>query len=216
MTINGFKNSNLVTQKIFDLIFEGKVKSGTKLPSAGAISKDNQISITSTREALQNLERIGLLQILHGKGIYVTQGGPIIEEILEARKIMECTNVKIAARKISDADLNKLESFIKAMDAAIDDGNLRSFIEADHEFHMAIAEAVGNRFLFKAFKNTKSLLLYQQSIVNRYPDNPKVAIKRHKKILKALGKRYPDSAQLAMSQHLDEAIRVWKKGIPVH
>jgi len=217
MTINGSKNSKIVAQKIFDILFKGKVKSGAKLPSAEVISKENQISITSTREALQNLERIGLLQILHGKGIYVTQGGPIIEEMLEARKIMECINVKIAARRVRDADLNKFESFIKAMEAAIDDENLRSFIEADHAFHMAIAKAVGNRFIFKAFENTQSLLFYQQSTVNRYPGNPKVAIKQHKNIFKALVKRDPDSAQLAMCQHLDEAIRVWKKeGIPVY
>jgi GntR family transcriptional repressor for pyruvate dehydrogenase complex len=143
----------------------------------------------------------------------VTEGGPIVEEILDARKMLECHNVEMAAKKIDTAGLDQLRELVNDMDRALSDGDLRLFSEMDHGFHVAIAKVAGNRFLFKVFENTKSLLFYQQLQVNRYPGNPQVAIKQHKKILEAFAKRDAANARKAMAEHLNEALRVWKKAI---
>lgn len=211
--MNNQKPSYLVMQNVLDLIFSGKIEPGEKLPSAESISRQAGVSIASAREALQNLEAIGLLDIVHGRGIYVTEGGPIIEEILDARSMLECHNVEMAARKINKASLERLHGLVDDMERALSNGDFRLFSEIDHGFHVAIAKIAGNRFLFKVFENTKSLLFYQQLQVNFYPGNPEVAIKQHRKMLDALAKRDPIKAREAMAEHLKEALRVWKKAI---
>jgi GntR family transcriptional repressor for pyruvate dehydrogenase complex len=196
-----------------DQIFRGKIRPGDKLPSAESMSRKTGVSIISAREGLKNLEAIGLVKILHGKGIFVTDGGPVIEEMLEARKTLECHNVEMATRKITDKDLGGLEYLIGLMDESIRIGDIRSFSEIDHEFHMMIGKVSGNRFLFKLFETTKNLLFYQQTMVNRYPGNPEVAIRHHKRIFEALKQGDAASARAAMSEHLDEALRVFKKSV---
>lgn len=211
--IQSIKSSDLVANKIFDLIFTGKIESGDKLPSADNIAKENGVSIISVREALQNLQTIGLIRILHGKGIFATEGGPIIEEVLEARKILECQNVMSAAKEITDSELKQLEYFMKEMGECIPKGDWRSYSEYDHDFHLLIARIAGNRILFKVYENIKVLLFYQQSAVNEYPGNMEVSSKQHKKIFRALKNRDPGTARVRMAQHLDEALKVWKQAI---
>jgi len=207
----GSRIGNVVAERLLDMIFRQKIEAGSKLPSAETISKVTGVSIVSTREAIKNLESIGLVEIKHGKGIFVTSGGPIVDEILEARKVMECQNAEMAASKIEDWEVESLRSLLMAMYEEIAIKDDRAFINLDHEFHLIIARAAGNRFLYRAFCNARSLLLYQQSQVNSYPGNIEVAAGQHKQIIEALAQRSPQGARLAMSIHLDEAMRVWKE-----
>jgi DNA-binding FadR family transcriptional regulator len=213
--VNNLKPGDLVTHYILDLIFRGKATPGDKLPSAENISKQTGVSIISAREALKNLEAIGLVKITHGKGIHVTEGGPILEEMLQARKMLECHNAETAALKVCEKDLRNLRNLITDMDADLAADDTRSFSERDHEFHMIIARVSGNRFLLKAFENTKNILFYQQSLVNKYPGNPEISTRQHKEIVAALAKRDAVSARLFMSEHLDEALRILKKSIEI-
>lgn len=211
--VQSIKSGELVTIKIFDLLITGKIKSGDKLPSAENISKEYGVSIISTREALQSLQAIGLVRILHGKGIYATEGGTFIEEALEARKTLECHNVRAAAEKVTDSQLQQFESLIEKMDACIANRDFRAYSDYDHEFHLLIAKSAGNRILFKVYENIKVLLYYQQSAVNEYPGNMDVSSKQHKNILKAIKDQDPELARSRMAEHLDEALKVWKQAI---
>jgi GntR family transcriptional regulator, transcriptional repressor for pyruvate dehydrogenase complex len=211
--INNMKSGDLVTQHILDLMFRGTVKPGDKLPSAESISKQIGVSIISAREALKNLEAIGLVTIEHGKGIHVTEGGPILEEMLQARKMLECHNVEMAAVQIDEDGLRKLMDMARDMEKAAASGNTKLFSEIDHDFHMTIAKISGNRFLFKVFENTKNILFYQQTMVNKYPGNPEVSITQHRNILNSLAKKDGAAARKFMAQHLDEALRVLKRSI---
>ncbi len=205
------KTGNVVAERLLDMIFRQKTEAGSKLPSAETIAKVTGVSIISAREAIKNLESIGLVEIKHGKGIFVTSGGPIVDEILEARKVMECQNAEMAASKVQDTQIEVLRSLLNAMDDEVASNNDRSFIALDHEFHLIIAQAAGNRFLYKGFCNAKSLLLYQQSQINKYPGNLEVAARQHKQIVEAIAQKSPTGARLAMSVHLDEAMRIWKE-----
>jgi len=207
-----FKNNNLVSREILDLILEGEIKPGEKLPSAGYIAKKTGVSIVTARESIKKLETIGLITILHGRGIYLTEGKCVIEDLLEARKFFECHNVMMAAQKITDSQLKKLDGLIKGMDEDIKNSNISSFSEMDHEFHVLIAKFNGNRILFKAFENIRNLLLYQQLTINqRYSGMLEKSAFYHKSIFNALINRDSASARSLMAQHLDEVLDMWKK-----
>ncbi len=50
---------------------EGKYQNGDRLPSITALAEEFDVSVSSMREALSKLEAIDLVQIIHGKGMFV-------------------------------------------------------------------------------------------------------------------------------------------------
>ena len=202
-----------VYENIFDSICKGNLQSGDKLPSAQKISRDLSLSIVSVREAIQGLAAIGFLEIIHGKGIFVTKGDSILDEIFEARKVMECMNVELAVKKISTEQIEILKGETNKMETALNNGDLKLFREGDHTFHSIIAEASKNRFVRKAYENTKNFIFSQISTVHEYPGNPDMACLHHRKILNALEKKDAAQARKEMQVHLDMAHEVALKVI---
>ncbi|MEN6438067.1 MAG: FCD domain-containing protein [Syntrophobacter sp.] len=211
--MNHLKSGYTVYKSIFDWIFQGKIQSGDKLPSATKISEDLSVSVGSVREALQNLATIGFLDIVHGKGIFVTQGESLITEIFEARKILECMNVEMAARKITADHLNGLKREMERMEIILRSGNIRPFTDHDYNFHAIISEACGNRFIRKAYENTSNFTFYHLATVHAYPGNPDMSCEHHRRIVDALEKGDGARARREMHIHLDTAQKIALKVI---
>jgi GntR family transcriptional repressor for pyruvate dehydrogenase complex len=211
MNIRSRKSGDIITKNLLNLISRGTIKPGDKLPSIENLAKRFETSVISAREALQALEAIGLVKIQHGRGIFITNGGPIIVELLEARKTIESYNSMMAAQNISDSELKKLEDLLQMMTEDLRIGDTDSFSERDYEFHLLIGKASGNRILFKALENIRGLLYYQQSTINRFPGILESSNSRHWEIFHAIKKRDSDSSSSIMAQHIDEIIESWKK-----
>lgn len=203
----------MVMKNVLDLILTGTLKPGEKLPAAAQIAKDNDVSITCAREALQQLEAMGLLEIEHGRGIFVTSGNPIHEDILNARKALEYSTIKFAAINITSDEIELLDNLLDRMDKMASNEDLISFVECDHLFHLTIAKAAKNRILSRIMENVKDIFYYQQTLINAYPGNMKNAVQHHKLILDALKKRDSDLALYWMTDHLEGAYKVWSEVI---
>jgi len=163
------KSSDLVIRNLLDLAVKGRIRPGDKLPSTRSLAKQMGVSIVSAREAVQSLATIGLLEISHGRGIFLTEGAPVIEELLEARKVIESYNAMMAARNDDDSALALMKDLLEEMNKNIESGDIDAYSEADYEFHLLIGKAACNRILFKTLENVKDLLRYQQSVINRAP-----------------------------------------------
>ena len=64
------RSSDVVIEFVLDLIIKGEVKPGDKLPSTENLARKIGTSVLSTREAVQNLASVGLVEISHGRGIF--------------------------------------------------------------------------------------------------------------------------------------------------
>lgn len=198
---------------LLDLIMKGEVKPGDKLLSTENLAKKIGTSVISAREAVQSLSAVGLVEISHGRGIFMTEGTPVIEELLEARKIIESHNAMMAAENIDPGGLKNIEDLLAEMDKDIERGDIDSFSEMDYEFHLAIGKAAGNRILLKVLENIKDLLRYQQSTINSLPDILQSSSVRHREILNAIRVGDPNLAAQVMTQHITEVIESWKKHV---
>ncbi len=207
------RSSDAVIKFLLDLIMKGEVKPGDKLPSTENLAKKIGTSVISAREAVQNLSAVGLVEISHGRGIFMTEGAPVIEELLEARKIIESRNAMMAAQYIDADGLKKIEDLLAEMDKDIERGDIDSFSEMDYEFHLSIGKAAGNRILLKVLENIKDLLRYQQSRINSLPNIIRSSSLRHREILGAIQKGDPDLAAQVMTKHITEVIEAWKKHV---
>ena len=79
---------NLV-RTILDLIFQGKLAAGERLPSIEKMTREYGMSAVSVREAIQKLSLMGLVHIRQGGGTFLDRNIPSIIDILDARKYVE-------------------------------------------------------------------------------------------------------------------------------
>lgn len=207
------RSSDVVVKRLLELIMKGEITPGDKLPATENLAKTMGTSVISAREAMKNLEVIGIVEISHGRGIFLTRGAPVMEELLEARKVIESYSAVAAAQKKDACAIGRIEQLLREMDRASAEGDIDSYSEMDYEFHLAIGKAAGNRIMFKMLENIRELLRYQQTTVNRIPDIMHTSSVRHHEIFKAIAKGDGAKAGSIMEKHLSEVIDSWKKHI---
>lgn len=154
--------SEQVAEELARRIIGGNWSPGEALPSARQLAVDFGVSALTVREAIQSLKGRGLVESRHGSGTYVTgplHGDPVVpwmltpreaaefRELSEARHLIEGIVIGLAADRRTPDDLQRLEKALMEMhDARTDAGR---FLEADLDFHIALADAAHNRILLR-------------------------------------------------------------------
>lgn len=164
MKISSQKIYEQIANDLIDQIDEGKLQEGERLPSIQALSKTYGVSNASMREALNALRMIGLIEIKHGYGTFVKQKHPLlfdfndqtltqkrVKDILELREAVEVKTASLASIRRTNADLEEMQHALSEMARAIK--NDTSGEEADLKFHLAIARASGNQYLYDLLNN---------------------------------------------------------------
>src|SRR5665647_997009 len=213
-----------VVKQIQTLINQGQLKVGDRLPSERELSYKLGVSRPSLREAMRILESLGILTVKSGSGSYlnsvlittddIEQLEERVEkysylELVEARKILECEIVFLAAKNATAADLEAIDETYKKMELSKNDEN--AFILADYAFHMAIAKASKNRVLKEMLKTTRKLLMEVNIAVLKAPKQIEIVMDVHRKILDDLLVRNGDKARANMLEHLENIGEVVKR-----
>ena len=150
-----------IAARLIDLITERQLKAGDRLPPERELAASMGVSRSSLREALRALAMLGVAEMRHGDGTYLTSleadalMRPVglvlalsdsgLEELFEARKLVEPGLAALAATRISDADAAELRRCAEASAAAQEDAE--AFMFADIELHAKIARAASNAVL---------------------------------------------------------------------
>ena len=147
--------------KIKAMIVSGELLPGSRLPKEADLAERLGLSRSSLREAVKALSLIRVLDVRQGDGTYVTSLEPhlllealgfVVEfhqndtvlDFLELRRILEPAATAMAARVMSDADIEDLR---RIFDRLGDDPTLDELIANDLEFHQRIAAGSGNAVL---------------------------------------------------------------------
>jgi GntR family transcriptional regulator, transcriptional repressor for pyruvate dehydrogenase complex len=163
-----------VAEELRRQIVGGEKKEGDRLPGNRELAAAFGVSLGSVREAISTLSSEGLIETRAGRGTFVARGvktkpdGALanpatnvlqrkqVEELIEAREILELQLVGLAAQRASESQIERLRAIVERMDRAV--SNPARYSEADVEFHLAMAEAAGNRVLYDAMANIRSWL----------------------------------------------------------
>jgi GntR family transcriptional regulator, transcriptional repressor for pyruvate dehydrogenase complex len=129
-------------------------------------------------------------------------------EILEFRKIIEVESIKLAAQRISDEELEKLDEIMKSMFENKYDP--KKFAKEDAYFHEVLVRGAKNSVLMKVNKIIEELLLSNQILIQEMI-GPTLALKYHPMILDAVKKRDSILASKAMEEHIEVTIVEVKK-----
>lgn len=221
-----------VIEQIKEMIITGTFKKGDKLPSEREMAESLQVSRTSIREALRELEIMGLIESRQGEGNFIKNSfentllKPLStifllkesnsDEILELRNIIERGSVVLAAERITDEELAEMELlFDESLKSDLKD----TLVDIDIDFHYKIAQASKN-FLILSILNAISFLIeafikdIRRNVITK-EENINMLIQQHRAILSALKNHDPAAAEKAMLDHLQYVNTQMKKEIEI-
>jgi DNA-binding GntR family transcriptional regulator len=108
----------------------------------------------SIREALNELEKEGLIERKQRKGFYLRK--PTVDElsaIYDLRSVLEGFAGRLAAEKASNNDFEELNNIARQCETWLAKKNLKKADKADLAFHRKIAELSGNSYLLEIMDN---------------------------------------------------------------
>ena len=120
-----------------------------------------------------------------------------IRELTEAREVIETQLAALAATRATPTKLQELRRRLDRLSAAAADSD--SYPDADVEFHLALADCVGNRYLLRAMLDIRNLLredmvLGAQAAIRRFGDL-NASVESHRRLVEAIEARDADAAR---------------------
>jgi DNA-binding GntR family transcriptional regulator len=160
MTLPSFAQRTSLREQVADAlraaVVSGEMKPGN-LYSAPTLAAQFGVSATPVREAMLDLAKQGLVEVVPNKGFQVTSVSDAeLDQLTEIRLLLEPPAAATAARKASPADAAVLKPLAQAIVDAAAEGDLISYIEADHEFHARLLMLGGNRRLVEIVKDLRA------------------------------------------------------------
>jgi DNA-binding FadR family transcriptional regulator len=173
------------------------------------------------REAVKTLREKGLVEAYSGRGTFVTNGtSQAIRHSLdlmirinkqegsahlaELRLVLEPEIAGLAAERIEEQLLATMREAVVVMDRNLRDPD--GYVEADLDFHLALAEAAGNPLILSLLDSIVGLLREQRSRIFNVARGPERGQFHHKRILAAVEARDSEAAREAMRAHLKQVL----------
>ncbi|KEF32703.1 Transcriptional regulator, GntR family [Marinobacter nitratireducens] len=141
------KGLDAIYRSISDAIIEHRLKPGARLRE-DALSDVFGVSRTGIRKVLQRLALEQLVTLTPRRGASVNR--PSVEEakdVFEARRMVECGLMEVAARRVTDADVKELRKMAQEEKQALRNREQRVAIKLSAAFHARLAELSGNKTL---------------------------------------------------------------------
>ncbi len=215
--------TDLAADALTRLIRGGEYPPRSRLPSEMALADRFGVSRTVVREAVARLKSAGLVESRQGSGIYVREpnvdmrfqidpgalhgSAASVLEIVELRRGLEAEAAALAAERCSRAQLADIRRSLEAIEREEAAG--RDGVQADMDFHRAIARASGNRhfpalwdfvgqFLRVAIRATRANEA-------RRTDFAAQVHEEHRNLVEAIARRDPAAARAAAIKHMEMA-----------
>ena len=212
-----------VIQRITQAIHEGRLKPGDCLPSEARIAASFGVSKPIAREAIRQLAAMGVVHIQQGKPtrVQALDAAPLdrfyrfavrgrangLTEAVELRRILEPPIAAHSAERRTVEDVEKLDLILARMEDSL--GNVPRWIEADLDFHEAVAASSGNRLLDFQIRGLRPVIREVMEIFNsreaRGPEDWRRTFERHVRVVEAIRAGDPAAAEAAMNKHFEAA-----------
>jgi DNA-binding GntR family transcriptional regulator len=190
-------------------ILSGHIKPGTRLIEL-QLAKEFRVSQSSIREALQDLEMVGLVVKNSNRGSFVIDlSSEDLIHIYQLRQELEPMACAFAAGCLKQQTLDALEQCIARMRQSVKKREIKTYLSADLSFHRIIWESQPNPYLQKAL-TTLCLPLFAYELVERqagvHMDFGR-AIRRHELIVSVLRTGDPVRVAKLMRRLTDRFLR---------
>ena len=161
-----------VAKEIRSLILTGELKPGEYLEPQKSLADHYGVGLSTIRESIQLLSAVGMVESHPGKGTWVRQdalstvfnltevrtrlGKLNAQQVYEARMVIEVALIRLAAKRAADEDIAIIYKALRAMEEYVERSD--EFVQADLEFHLAVAKASHNQLLEQFYHLVRGLL----------------------------------------------------------
>ncbi len=208
-----------IVRQIEERIVAGELKHGDQLPSENELAKQFAVSRTAVREAIKTLREKRLVEVRPGVGTFITNGTPdavrhslgllmkfgqpnASDYLAEVREMLEPEIAALAARRVTEDDIAAMQQAVDIMDTALED--VDAFVEADLDFHLALAEATQNPVIPLLVDSIIDLLREERKQIGSVEGGLQRGQMHHKQILQAVINRDTKMARKSMQDHLEQ------------
>jgi len=221
LPIKQTKLSDTIVAHLEQIIVDGRLRAGQKLPSERQLAQQFNVSRPSLREAIQKLEAKGVVERRQGGGTYVVNTvneqltQPLFEllakhpesqfDLLEFRHALEGISSFYAALRGTKADLERIEESIKGIMQSQSDP-INEQVDALVEFYHRIAEASHNVILMHVVQGMQELLAenirQNLDIIGGRKELLEKLNQHRQQLVSAIVDGQPEQARDACHQHL--------------
>jgi GntR family transcriptional repressor for pyruvate dehydrogenase complex len=204
-----------LTHELRQMILDGQIQPGDYLPSQKELAARFGVGLSTIHEAIQVLVAGGLLQARPGKGTWVNPeftdrvfqphevknrlGELHARQLYEARSVIEVALTRLAAERATSQDIQRIQNSIQAMQSAQDEVE---FIEADLEFHQAVAAAAHSELLEEFYHLTRQLFAEVATELIHLPGVLDESIPLQGKIAENIAQHDSQAAQSSAMAHM--------------
>lgn len=191
-----------VAERVRELIYREQLRPGDAIDEVDLCEKLG-ISRTPLREALKVLHAENLIELVSRKGCRVKQLDE--EELMELFPVMAsleglCANM--ATQKLKPADLKLLEKLHAQLETYAEKGNVDRYYEINREFHRAIQDMAGNRWLHRISEELRNVLGLARHRQLTKPGRLQESLQEHRQIMQAIRAGDAEAAASSMHFHL--------------
>lgn len=204
--VKKLKRSNLSEDAytyVRDLFLNGDQYNPGDKVSVEELSRGLGVSRTPLWGAINRLEAEGIVEIVPRQGVYLIEYDPRRAlDIYEAREVLEGMAARLAAQRITAAQVAALKRGVDEQRRSFEDGNIEGYYATALAFHDKVAEIAQNKvieeLLQSIFARMRVMRLQRQSMPMRLPQ----ATDDHSLIIAALEAGDPDAAEREARAHI--------------
>jgi GntR family transcriptional repressor for pyruvate dehydrogenase complex len=198
----------------------GALKPGDKLPSEKRLLEIYKVSRGSVREALRTLKIMNVIDIMQGKGAYVTSldTGRLIQHLdfiveldsasvlslFEARQILEPEMAAMAALRATEEDIADMQKL------------LDNDYHVDIILHEKIAECTKNPILIRFVSSVYHMGEISREKTSGVPGVVEKVHGQHTALVEAIASRDPERARESMRNHLEFVVSSYRRYLAGH
>lgn len=216
MTLKRQNLSDQVVGFIHNYIVENRLMPGSRLPTEAEFCQKLQVSRTTVREAMKQIQASGLIDMKPGVGVIVREFSPdalfnqfnlgfwvstsdvVFRDLLEARAVLEEAILPLSLKNATDADLAQLRAWLERIKSA---DSLEQRRYADAMFHESLIEACHNPVLTRL--GSIVLDFFRQSMQLFSFSTTQDPVQQHIDLVDAIEARDVTRAIELMQGHLD-------------
>jgi DNA-binding GntR family transcriptional regulator len=166
-----------------------------------------EVSRTPVREALRRLASEGLVTFQPNRGTRVAGWSEVeLAEIFELRAHLESYGARLAAARVTDADLEQMRELASEMEALVaakpGQADFHRIALANNAFHLAVLRAAGNDRLVAILSSLVHVPLVQRTFAHYSPAALRRSLAHHRECVEALAQRDGLWAESVMRAHI--------------
>jgi DNA-binding GntR family transcriptional regulator len=197
---------------------KASVLNGTLSPNKRLIeeklAEEMGTSRTPVREAIQKLEKEGLIHKLPRGGFAVSVVTDAdIEEVFGIRSILEGYAGYLATSRAADEDIQALEETVTKQEKFLAEKNLEEVIRLNTEFHEILYGAAKSTKLLSLISDLRDYIYRYRLIILRYEGMASISIGDHKEMIELMRARNTKQVEKLVRKHILRGMDLIKKKI---